>query len=162
VRFSLALLILVAALSACGSSSSKRHDQTPTSASSSPAAASRIKRCVGLLLRNATLTAANTAAAHRYVRNTYCARFENRGWVYEDGALSISAEIWLRCRASTRGEPSQNVSCATDQVGGVQTLDCALLHDVRRNEVRAYLDLLQKTGPVKCDDGAALEDLGVP
>jgi hypothetical protein len=40
-------------------------------------------------------------------------------------------------------------------------LDCALLHHVRRSEVRDYVERLQREGAVECDDGAPLDDLGV-
>ncbi len=167
VRVYLAVLILCATVSACGSGSSGLRDETPSSARLSPAAASRIERCVDRLLRNTTRqNAADKEAARRYARKTYCARFEEKGWVYEDGAVSIAAQAWLdqgaTCVRGGEGEPTRTVPCEVDRSGGVQTLDCALLHIVRRSEVREYVDRLETNGAVKCDDGTALGKLGVP
>jgi hypothetical protein len=166
VRFSLALLIFVATATACGSGTSERRGVTLTSPSPSPVAASRIKRCVDRLLQNATQNVADKGAARRYVRNTYCARFEEKGWIYDDGALRILAQFWLdkggRCESGAEGEATKTVPCEGSLNGGVRTLDCALVHVVRKSEVRMYIDRLRTSGPVECDDGTALDDLGVP
>jgi hypothetical protein len=168
VRVFLAVLILVATVSACGSDGSGRRDDTPSSASLSPAAARRIERCVDRLVRDTTSqNAADEAATRRYARKTYCARFEENEWVYEDGAVRIAAQTWLdqgaTCARGSEGEPTKTVPCEPDRtIGGIQTLDCALLHIVRRSEVREYIDRLETNGAVKCDDGTAVDELGVP
>ncbi|MFL5920954.1 MAG: hypothetical protein ACJ75Q_14255 [Gaiellaceae bacterium] len=166
MRFSLAVLIVVATASGCGSGTGDRHGATPTKTSQPQAATARINRCVDRLLQNATQPVADNGAARRYVRSTYCARFEERGWIYDDGALSIAAEIWLergaRCASGGEGEATKTVPCQAHLSGGVQTLDCALLHVVRKAEVREYVDRLRASTPVKCDDGTALDTLGVP
>jgi hypothetical protein len=104
--------------------------------------------------------------ARRYVRDTYCARFDESGWVYADGALSIEAQKWLdagaTCAAGNEGDPVTTVPCTTTEAAGTQVLDCALLHIVRRSEVRDYIDRLKTSSPVECDDGTALDDLGIP
>ena len=128
---------------------------------------SRTDRCVDRLLeRTATQGAAEKEAARLYARNTYCVRFEQNGWIYDDGALSIAAQTWLerggKCATASEGQPATTVSCAPEPSGGVLVLDCALLRVVRRSEVRDYIKRLQKSGPVRCDDGAALNELGVP
>jgi hypothetical protein len=162
VRVYLAGLILVATVSACGSG---RSDETPSSA---PVAAIRIERCVDRLLRDTTTqSAADAEETRRYARTTYCARFDNNGWVYEDGAVSIAAQTWLdqgaTCASGSDGEPTRTVPCELERTtGGVQTLDCGLLHIVRRSEVREYIGGLEMNGAVKCDDGTALDKLGVP
>jgi hypothetical protein len=162
VRLSLAVLILGMILSACGSG---RSDETP---SSGPVAAIRIERCIDRLLRDTTTqNAADEEETRRYVRTTYCARFEDNGWVYEDGAVSIAAQTWLdqgaTCARGSEGEPTTTVPCEVERTtGGVQTLDCGLLHIVRRSEVRQYIGGLEVSGAVKCDDGTALDKLGVP
>jgi hypothetical protein len=113
-----------------------------------------------------TQTAADKEAARRYARNTYCARFEHKGWVYEDGALSIAVQTWLekgaRCATGGEGVPARPVPCKPELRGGVRVLECALLHSVRRSEVRDYIDRLRTNGAVECNDGTALDELGVP
>jgi hypothetical protein len=161
VRVYLALLICGAMVSGCGSGGS---DETPSSA---PVAATRIERCVDRLPRDTTTQAADEEQTRRYARKTYCARFEANGWVYEDGAVSIAAQTWLdhgaACARGTEGEPARTVPCEVERTtGGDETLDCALLHIVRRSEVREYLVQRAMNGAVKCDDGTALDKLGVP
>ena len=158
----LAVLILSTTVTACGSG---RSDETPSSAA---AAAIRIERCVDRLLRDTTTqNAADEEEARRYARRTYCARFEENGWVYEDGAVSIAAQTWLdqsaTCAMGSEGEPATTVPCEVERTtGGVETLDCALLHIVRRSEVREYIGRREMNGAVKFDDGTALDKLGVP
>ncbi|MBA2641832.1 MAG: hypothetical protein H0U82_02740 [Actinobacteria bacterium] len=165
MRVYLAVLLLGATVSACGSGSSGGRDETPSSA---PGSASRIEHCVDRLLQNTTTqNAADEEAARRYARRTYCARFEKNGWVYEDGAVSIAAQTWLdqgaTCARGGEAEPTRTVPCEVERsTGGAQTLDCALLRIVRRSEVREYIDRLETNGPVNCDDGTGLDELGVP
>jgi len=163
VRVCLAVLIVGATVSACGS---ERSDETPSSA---PRAAIRIEHCVDRLLWYATTRSApDEAEARRYARRTYCARFEENSWVYEDGAVSISAQTWLdqgaTCARGSEGEPTTTAPCDVERTTrGVETLDCALLHIIRRSEVREYIGRLEMNGAaVKCDDGTALDKLGVP
>ena len=105
----------------------------------------------------------------RYAKNTYCAPFEQKGWVYDDGALSIAAQTWLdngeECETevavtgaeeSDRG-PTQTIPCLQ-----TNSIDCAFLHHVRQTEVMAYIAERQRDGDVHCDDGTPLEELGVP
>jgi hypothetical protein len=131
----------------------------------STAAEGRIERCADRLLRAATAQDASDEDARRYVREGYCARFEGRGWVYEDGALSIAAHIWLEdsatCAAGTEGEPTKTVPCEEERRSGRRTLECALLRHVRRSEVRKYVERLRREGGVECDDRTPLDDLGV-
>src|SRR5687767_1247159 len=63
---------LLAALAGCGSDNG---------------ADTRVDRCVERLLANAE--GGETDAARDYARRTYCGQFASRGWVYDDGALSI-------------------------------------------------------------------------
>ena len=111
------------------------------------------------------VNAGTNEQARRYVRDTYCARFDENGWVYADGALSIEAQKWLEagaaCAASDTGDPTKTIPCTTE-AAGTELLDCALLHVVRRSEVKDYLERLQTNGPVECDDGTSLDDLGIP
>jgi hypothetical protein len=156
------LILVFATASACGSAGSGRRGETPSAASS------RVERCVDRLLRD-TPTGSSTreAATRRYAREAYCAPFEQRGWVYDDGALGIAVQTWLdrgaTCASAREGEPARTVPCEPERsTGGVRTLDCALLRIVRRSEARAYVDRLATNGPVACDDGTALDRLGVP
>jgi hypothetical protein len=105
----------------------------------------------------------------RYVAVTYCQPFVRKGWVYDDGSLSIKAQLWLvhgtreSCVTSTPGGSSKTVPCATLATGNEpRAIDCAILRFVRRAEVRTYLTRLGRRGSVQCEDGTALADLGVP
>jgi hypothetical protein len=156
VRNFLTIALLTASLSACGASGAD-----PTQA-----AAARVERCVDRLLERATHDGASEETLRRYARDTYCARFASHGWVYDDGALSIQAHRWLKqsgtCSTQAAGEPAQTVPCEQVRPPGQRELECALLRQVRRSEVEAYLGPLQREGVVKCDDGTPLDELGVP
>jgi hypothetical protein len=161
------MLIFAGALSACGSVSGEQRDEAQSTVRRSPAAMSRIERCVDRLLQAATTTDASNEAVRRYARNTYCARFEEEAWIYEDGALSIAAQRWLdesaRCAMAQEGEPTRTVSCEEERrAAGDRTLDCALLRMVRRSEVRDYIERIRRNGAVECDDGSAFDQLGIP
>jgi hypothetical protein len=103
------------------------------------------------------------AKLRRYVEVTYCNRFARKGWVYDDGALSIDAQRWLvhgaRCATSTEGGSTRTIPCEVVEIG---TMECAMLRFVRRREVRAYIVEVQRHGSVSCDDGTPLSALGVP
>jgi hypothetical protein len=118
------------------------------------------------LLSRATAQDANDEGARRYARDVYCARFERRGWIYEDGALRIAAHIWLEeaatCAAGSEGEPTRTVPCEEERHISGWRLECAILHHVRRSEVTDYVAQLQREGAVECDDGTPLDKLGVP
>ena len=110
-----------------------------------------------------------TDDARRYVEVTYCAPFAERGWVYEDGTLSIAAHSWLvegsseECASAGVATSAQTVPCEQlDSTGGTQVIHCAILHRVRRSEVRDYVEQLERTHEVECDDGTPLEQLGAP
>jgi hypothetical protein len=159
-------IVLLAAVTACGLSSDGGNDTAPLDERSSAGARGRIESCVDRLLQNARPQEGNHEAARRYVRETYCARFESHGWIYDDGALSITAPTWLgeggTCSTSREGEPAITVPCEEVRPPGPRILDCALLHHARKREVRDYIERLQREGAVECDDGTPLENLGVP
>ena len=145
--------LVVVALAGCGSTSGEAGREPP-----------RVERCVERLLRGATT---ETDAARRYARVTYCAPFESRGWVYDDGALSIAAQRWLEEGGSeecaTAGEDGQSKTVPCEELEppeGPRVIDCGLLRYVRRSEVRDYLAQLRDD--VECDDGTRVELLGVP
>jgi hypothetical protein len=172
VRFYFAVLIFAATVSACGSGTGGQRGEAPSSTRVSREANSRVERCVDRLMQHATVEPANEEVARRYVRVTYCARFEKKGWVYEDGALRIAAQTWLEnggtCARSDPGEPggapgpTTTVPCEPEQRGGVRLVECALLRTIRRDEVSDYIDRLRTKGPVECDDGTPIAELGVP
>jgi hypothetical protein len=110
---------------------------------------------------------ATKAEIRHYISVTYCERFARNGWVYSDGALSIEAQRWLdqsgreQCgRASPTGK-SETVPCKQLPQGEPRVIECAMLHHVRRSEVRKYLRARERQG-VRCDDGTPLSALGVP
>jgi hypothetical protein len=133
--------------------------------SSSTESQTTIDRCVDRLLSRDPPAPADEAAARSYVERTYCRRFAENGWIDDDGVVRIAAQHWLdrsrTCATGGEGEPARTVMCEelrrTDPI-----LDCALLHHVRRSEVRTYLAQLDRTGRVRCDDGTPLAEVGVP
>jgi hypothetical protein len=95
---------------------------------------------------------------------TYCSRFSARGWVYDDGTLSIEAHMWVEegggeeCAQGTEAG-QKTVPC--DTIEEDPFIECALLHHVRKQEVREYVAELQRQRPeVRCDDGTPLSALG--
>jgi hypothetical protein len=136
VRTLVATALLIA-LAGCGSNAGE---------------SSRADRCTDRLLAGAE----STRAARSYVRNTYCDLFASRGWVYEDGALSVDAQRWLVEGGSQECESETGtIPCEESTV-----IDCALLRHVRRSEAQDYLATLGRE--VECDDGTPVEQLGVP
>jgi hypothetical protein len=132
----------------------------------SSAANSRVERCVDRLMQHTrTQEVPDKEIARRYVRRTYCARFEKEGWVYEDGALRIAAQTWLdhggTCATGVAGEPARTVPCEPERRGGVRIIECALLRVTRRSEVIDYVEQLRRKGPVECDDGTPISELGL-
>jgi hypothetical protein len=167
VRLFFAMLIFAGALSACGSGGGERRDEAQSTVRRSPAAMSRIEGCVDWLLQAATTRGGSEEEVRRYVRNTYCARFERKGWIYEDGALGIAAQRWLdegaRCARAGEGEPTRTVSCEEERrAAGDRTIYCGLLRVVRRSEARDYIERIRSNGARECDDGSALDELGIP
>ena len=146
----LALIAAVAALglAACGSGRS----------------VDRADKCADLMVRLAPKQRDNVpkAVVRDYALRAYCRKFATNGWVYADGAMSIDAQKWLvrgyRCGTSTTSGRTMTVPCEIVENG---TMDCAMLHYVRRSEVRAYVSELERRGPVSCDDGTLPVDLGV-
>jgi hypothetical protein len=135
-------------------------------------AAALVDKCSDRLVVRAEtdgLSDAEREAVRGYVETTYCARFVERGWVYEDGTLRIAAYEWsLDCArvvdtgaATTVTAPTPGLGVACVETDDDSILDCALLHQVRRSEVRTYIEELRHRIPdVECDDGTPLEELG--
>ena len=150
MRGCLTIVFLAALLAGCGTSAGEKSDSA------------RINKCADRLTSKTSVQ-----QARRYVIDTYCAPFERNGWVYEDGALSIAAQNWLdnggQCATGSEGEPTRTVPCEqTNRDTTTRIIDCALLHDVRRTEVVAYVAELRRNADVRCDDGTRLDELGVP
>jgi hypothetical protein len=133
--------------------------------SSAPATpTSRVERCTDRLVARADLEDASDPerqATRRYARLTYCAPFEREGWIYDDGALRIDAYLHVRRGGACVQEPPRAVRCG-NVVDDGPILDCALLHHVRRSEVRSYLAHDPAEREKRCDDGTPLDELGVP
>jgi hypothetical protein len=101
-----------------------------------------------------------------YLAITYCGPFASKGWVHDDGSLRIDAQWWLvrghrnACGAATPGGTPKVVPCG---VFLGSEIDCALLHFVRRSEVRRYIaELPAQFRNIRCDDGTPPDELGVP
>jgi hypothetical protein len=169
--------LLALALTGCGATADETRDETGGGGEASMSAGAAVERCSERLLRNAELeelSAKEREAARRYAESTYCARFAERGWVYDDGTLSIDAYRWLaeageevcaEAEAAQEGEPAgpvRTVPCDEVDAGedpGI--IECAGLEYVRESEVREYLDGLQRRhGSVECEDGTPLADVG--
>ncbi len=131
-------------------------------------ATSRVERCVERFLERAASDGLAEADVRRYIESTYCSRFEREGRIYDDGTLSISAHIAFvesesseECVTAEVGEEAETVPCEELEGGdGPLLLDCAILHLVRRGEVREYVEELERSHEVSCDDGTPLERLG--
>jgi hypothetical protein len=158
-RVAIAVILVVAG---CGSSVNEASTERPGTGAS---AASRVDRCTDRLLdrvKPEDIAKTTRAVVRRYIKRTYCAPFEKRGWVYDDGALSIRAHVEQpgSCSSSVGGE-TRTVPCEELQRRDERlVLDCALLHIVRRSEVREYVQELQRNHEVSCDDGTPLDELG--
>jgi hypothetical protein len=151
-RLALAAAVLVAG---CGSSAERAGE---------PTGASRVERCTERFLARLE-EGSEREAARGYVEETYCGRFEQRGWIYDDGALSIDAYTKSGTESCAQEEPggaARTVPCDELEGDWPEVLDCALLRLVRRAEVREYVEELQRSREVRCDDGTSLAELGVP
>jgi hypothetical protein len=158
MRWALAGALLASFLTACSFGGGE---------SARPGATVRIESCV-LRLSRAENRQVLTSEVGRYARKTYCEPFEERGWIYDDGALRIAAYTWLTegGTCATRTADGEEVThpgpCDEADEPGPRMLDCALLHHVRRIEVHRYIKRLQREETVRCDDGTPVNELGVP
>ena len=167
MRAPLAIVLVVAVVAGCGTSTGVERDGAASSGANASSAAAHISKCVDRLLTTSRASGGSEQQVRRYVRDTYCALFERNGWVYGDGALSIAVQKWLEkggsCATGSSGEPTHTVPCSQTNPGkGTRVIDCALLHHVRRSEVIAYVANLRRDDEVQCDDGTPLDELGVP
>ena len=149
-------LVSALALAGCGSSGSDAGQV----AKAAGKCTDRFFRAV----KPGTSQATETEIRH-YARVTYCEPFARKGWVYNDGSLSINAQRWLvrggRCSTSAPGGASKTVPCR--QLDQSPVIDCGILHFVRRGEVQKYIAALRRhNGDVRCDDGTPPAALGVP
>ncbi len=157
------------ALAGCGGTSGDAGDDATRTAAPQRHSRPLVEKCTERLL--ARVPEAEREEAQHYVEVTYCSRFVERGWVYDDGALSVDAHKWLEagaeeeCAIATKpGEPARRVPC--EEFGESEPYfiaDCALLEQVRASEVREYTaELRRRYGDVKCEDGTPLAELGTP
>jgi hypothetical protein len=150
-RIALAAILLVVA--GCGSGEDASVD----------AAAARVERCVERFLERTDSAELPEADLRRYVESVYCVPFERKGWIYDDGTLSIAAHAESESEECVQAESdgeTETVPCEEPDGGGPLVLDCAILHLVRRDEVQEYVRQLEQSREVSCDDGTALDRLG--
>ncbi len=166
VRGWITAAVVALALAGCGGTSD---EDARRAADAQPASASLVDKCTERLL--ARVPEAEKAEARHYIDVTYCSRFVERGWVYEDGALGIAAHKWAEeggkeeCELATKpGEPARTVPCEEfGERGPYFIADCGLLPYVRRSQVREYIaQLRRRYGDVECEDGTPLAQLGTP
>ena len=174
VRGSIVAAVFALAVAGCAGTAGDARDETGATSEAPASALSPVERCTERLLRTAEvdeLSEPEKEGVRRYAERTYCAPFAERGWVYDDGTLSIEAHKWLEeggqeeCVSATEpGEPAKTVPCEQfDERGSQMIGDCALLLHVRRSEVRDYLEQLRRRhGDVECEDGTPLAELGAP
>ena|ERR1700694_1560571 len=126
--------------------------------------ASRIERCTQRFLDR--VKGDRGAMVRSYIEDTYCRPFAENGWVYADGTLSINAHLYLlkggnSCKSETLTPGGQMKTIPCKPVAEMlNPLECAILHQVRRDEVRAYIRMLKRSQTVTCDDGTPLDKLG--
>jgi hypothetical protein len=168
VRTWLVIALFAVVLAGCGGTGASGSEGTATD-QRSVAANERVERCTERFLERVEGSDAVKDEARRYVEVTYCAPFAERGWVYEDGTLSIAAHSWLiegsseECASAGDDEPVQTAPCdQLEPTDGTQVIDCAILQQVRRSEVRDYVEQLKRIHEVECDDGTPLAQLGAP
>ena len=149
------LLGLVVLAAGCGS-----NDDEQGASAESP-----VEKCVTRVLERSPgsdSAESDSADVERYATFT-CEQFDKLGLVHEDGTLKIgvvdtgsskSEGSAPMCAAPTPGEPTR--SCPDTPA----ILDCGLLDLVRRAEVKAYIEERQRQGPVQCDDGRSVDELG--
>lgn len=150
----------------CGSGEDAGQDAGAGSDKSAEAG-SRLERCVERFLERAASDGHAEADVRRYIESTQCLRFEREGWIYDDGTLSIAAHVAFaesgseECVRAEAGEEAETVPCEELEGGdGPLFLDCAILHLVRRGEVREYVEELERSREVGCYDGTPLDRLG--
>jgi hypothetical protein len=165
----IAATVVALAFAGCGGTSDDAGDDARTTAERQAPAQSLVEKCTERFLER--VPKAERQQARHYVEVTYCSRFAERGWVYDDGVLSIEAHKWLEdageeeCQVAVEpGEPARTVPCEDFNEPGPKLIsDCGLLHYVRRSEVRDYIEQLRRQyGDVRCEDGTPLEELGTP
>ena len=155
MRIGLAIAVLLA-LTGC-SSGEKKAAQTDARVGS------RIERCTQRILDR--VDGKSGAETRSYVESAYCGPFARKGWIYADGTLSIDAHLDLlnsgACAAlrSNPGGSTTTIPC-DPRAAMLDPLDCALLHYVRKGEVKAYIRKLERSQSVSCDDGTPLDKLG--
>jgi hypothetical protein len=156
LRYLAVLSICAAALTGC-SSHARHATPEPTNI--------RVELCVDRLVAGSNASPAGKELVRRYVRDTYCRRFGQQGWIYGDGALKLAAQLSSggTCAEGVVGQPAKVGPCKVERSSsGVLTIDCGMLRFVRRSEVRNYLRRLQADGPVACEEDIPLAKLGVP
>jgi hypothetical protein len=151
VRAGLAIAVLLV-LAGCSSGEKK-------AAPSNATVNSHVERCTERVLDRI----GGGAEIRRYTERTYCGPFARKGWVYADGTLSIKAHVYLlngnACSSVTSTPGGQTTTLPCDP-RPLDPLECALLHYVRKDEVRAYIRKLKRSQSVSCDDGTPLDKLG--
>ena len=125
-------------------------------------ASPRAERCTQRILDR--VSGDNGPEARAYIDRAYCVPFDRKGWVYADGRLSIAAHLYVLnsgvCEEVTGSSGGSTTTTECDPADLLDPLECAVLHYVRKDEVRTYLRKLERKQSVSCDDGTPLDKLG--
>ena len=156
VRLLVAIAVVLAVVAGCGSGGDAG-ENAGSGGDGSTEVASRVERCVERFLERAVSDGLSEADVRRYIETAFCSRFEREGWIDDDGTLSISAHVVFleagsaeECVTAESGE-AETVPCDKLEGGdGPLSLDCAILHVVRRSEVREYVEELGRSREVSC------------
>ena len=156
MRIGLAIAVLLA-LAGCGG---EKKAAQPT-----VEVTPRAEQCTQRILDR--VSGDNGPKARAYIETVYCVPFDRKGWVYADGTLSIAAHLYVLqsgvCSTETVGPGGSTTTTMTTECDPTDLLDpleCAVLHYVRKDEVRTYIRKLKRTHSVSCDDGTPLDKLG--
>jgi hypothetical protein len=153
VRIGLAIAVLLA-LAGCGGEK--------TAALPKVEASPRAERCTQRILDR--VSGDNGPKARTYIAGVYCVPFDRKGWVYADGRLSIAAHLYVLksgvCQEASGTPGGSTTTTKCDPADLLDPLECAVLHYVRKDEVRTYIRKLKRTHSVSCDDGTPLDELG--
>jgi hypothetical protein len=145
------IAVLALALVGCGAK-----DDRESAGEMTADAASRVDTCSDRLVAHVEtegLSDAEKGEIRRYARTTYCSRFAGRGWVNDDGTLSIAAQEAMqaggeeKCAGMTEtgeetvpceqnGTKRSSIACSFTSFHGARSATISRTHDVESRKSR--------------------------